>query len=80
MNLDEELDNLTKAFIATKQALADGAFIDLTSMDQRIKDLCDHVVAADAETRERIKAGFLALLELIKEMETDMRAKAGRGQ
>jgi hypothetical protein len=69
----QELVDLRTAFADTRDLLAKGERVDLTGMDDRVRDFCDRVAATDAATRSSIEPDFAALLALLGDLETELR-------
>ncbi|MGB4101709.1 MAG: hypothetical protein WBK91_07380 [Alphaproteobacteria bacterium] len=69
----QELADLRAAFDATRTLLAKGMRVDLTGMDDRVRDFCTLVQAADATTRQKIEPDFVALLGVLNDLETELR-------
>lgn len=69
----QELADLHAAFDATHALLAKGMPVDLSGMDERVRDFCTHVQAVDAPTRQRIEPDFAQLLVLLNDLEAELR-------
>lgn len=69
----QELADLRAAFTDTRDLLAKGERVDLTGMDDRVRDFCECIAAADAQTRRTIEPDFAALLTLLGDLETELR-------
>lgn len=71
--LEQELRLLHDAFTEARALLRQGATIDLTGMDDRVKEFCEHVQAAEPDLRIKIEPDFVALLTLLDELERELR-------
>lgn len=69
----QELADLRTAFADTRDLLAKGDRVDLTGMDDRVREFCQRVEATDAATRRAIEPDFAALLALLGDLETELR-------
>lgn len=68
----QELADLRVAFADTRNLLAKGERVDLTGMDDRVRDFCARVATADIATRRSIEPDFAALLALLDNLETEL--------
>ncbi len=71
--IEQELLQLSEAFGVARALVSQGAPVDLSGMDAKVKEFCDHVHKVDAATRAKIEPDFAALLVLLNDLETELR-------
>lgn len=76
--LQQEMQDLAHIFAGFRRLLKEGTVIDLTGLDERIKDFCQRVESAEAANRQALQADFQALLDLLEALETELRAARDR--
>ena len=76
--IQQELVELTELFSGFHRMLAEGKHIDMTGMDQRVKEFCDRVEHTDVAIRKTLLPHFSALLVLLEALETELRAVRDR--
>lgn len=76
--LQTEMQELAHIFTSFRRLLREGTAIDLTGLDERIKEFCQRVEAADAAKRQALQTDFQALLDLLESLETELRAARDR--
>lgn len=71
----QELADLRTAFDTTRALLIKGMRVDLSGMDERVRDFCAHAQASDSATRQQIEPDFAALLAQLNELESELRRR-----
>ena len=77
-SLQLEMQELAHIFVGFRRLLREGTAIDLTGLDERIKDFCQRVETAETAHRQALQVDFQALLDLLEALETELRAARDR--
>jgi len=76
--LTTEMQELREIFTSFRRLLTEGHLVDMTGMDDRIREFCTHVEQADPVERKTLLPEFTILLDMLESLETELRTARDR--